>query len=152
MDLTYAQPFSLAVGHGRHVAAAGASSQVDALFTADPDDPVLAANQMIAALEFDHFENAYENDARGIVVEPPASWQPSEAFLSTLLTEMAGNPVLSPVTLSQFFAQVPKGGNGEPASRHLQAGDAVRSPASSRPHGPAPGHRARPTSPRSARR
>ncbi len=122
MDLTYAQPFSLAVGHSRHVAAAGASSQVDALFTAYPDDPVLAANQMIAALEFDHFEDAYENDARGIVVEPPASWQPSEALLSTLLTEMAGNPVLSPVTLSQFFAQVPQGGNGEPAARHLQAG------------------------------
>jgi hypothetical protein len=35
---------------------------------------------------------------------------------------LAGNPVLSPVTLSQFFAQVPKGGNEEPASRHLQAG------------------------------
>ena len=77
---------------------------------------------MIATLEFIHFEDAYESDARGIVVEPPASWQPSEALLTTLLTEMAGNPVLSPVTLSQFFAQVPQGGNEEPAARHLQAG------------------------------
>jgi hypothetical protein len=126
-NLTFAQPFSLSVGHGRHVTAAGASSEVDALFTADPDDPVLAANQMIAALEFIHFENAYESDARGIVVEPPASWQPSGALLTTLLTELAGNPVLSPVTLSQFFTQVPTGGNEEPASRHLQAGSPAKS-------------------------
>jgi Family of unknown function (DUF6049) len=121
-DLTFAQPFTLSVGHGQHVNAAGASSNVDALFTADHNDPVLAANQIVAALEFVHFENPYKTDARGIVVEPPASWQPSDTLLSTLLTEMAGNPILSPVTLSQFFAQVPEGGNGEPASRHLAAG------------------------------
>ena len=126
-NLTFAQPFSLGVGHGRHVTAAGASGEVDALFTAEPNDPVLAANQMIATLEFIHFENAYESDARGIVVEPPASWQPSDALLTTLLTELAGNPVLSPVTLSQFFAQVPKGGNEEPASRHLLAGSPAQS-------------------------
>ena len=126
-NLTFAQPFSLGVGDGRHVTAAGASSEVDALFTADPGDPVLAANQMIATLEFIHFENAYETDARGIVVEPPATWQPSDQLLTTLLTELAGNPVLSPVTLGQFFAQVPKGGNGEPASRHLQAGSPAKS-------------------------
>jgi hypothetical protein len=121
-DLTFAQPFSLSVGHNRHVTAAGASSEVDALFSADPNDPVLAANQMIATLEFIHFEDAYEVDPRGIVVEPPASWQPSQALLNTLLTEMAGNPILSPVTLSQFFAQVPTGGNDEPTTRHLAAG------------------------------
>jgi Family of unknown function (DUF6049) len=126
-NLTFAQPFSLGVGEGRHVTAAGASSEVDALFTAEGDDPVLAANQMIATLEFIHFEDAYESDPRGIVVEPPASWQPSTPLLSTLLTELAGNPVLSPVTLGQFFAQVPKGGNQEPASRHLQAGSPAKS-------------------------
>ena len=126
-NLTFAQPFTLAVGHGRHVTAAGASSEIDALFTADPGDPVLAANQMIAGLEFIHFENAYESDPRGVVVEPPASWQPSAALLTTLLAEMAGNPVLSPVTLSQFFAQVPQGGNGEPVARHLQAGTPPKS-------------------------
>ena len=121
-NLTFAQPFTLAVGHGRHATAVGASSEIDALFGAEPGDPVLAANQMIAGLEFIHFENAYESDSRGVVVEPPASWHPSEALLTTLLTEMAGNPVLAPVTLSQFFAQVPQGGNGEPVARHLQVG------------------------------
>ncbi len=126
-NLTYAQPFTLAVGHGRHATGVGASSEIDALFSAEPGDPVLAANQMIAGLEFIHFENAYESDPRGVVVEPPASWQPSAALLTTLLAEMAGNPVLSPVTLSQFFAQVPQGGNGEPVARHLQAGTPPKS-------------------------
>jgi hypothetical protein len=120
-NLTFAQPFTLGVGHGRHADAVGASSDVDALFTQNSNDPVLAANQMIATLEFIHFEDAYEPDARGIVVEPPASWKPSAALLNTLLTELAGNPILSPVTLSQFFSQVPQGGNGEPVARHLQA-------------------------------
>ena len=126
-NLTFAQPFTLTVGHTRHATAVGASSEIDALFGAEPGDPVLAANQMIAGLEFIHFENAYESDSRGVVVEPPASWQPSAALLTTLLTEMAGNPVLSPVTLSQFFAQVPQGGNGEPVARHLQAGTPPKS-------------------------
>ena len=46
----------------------------------------------------------------------------------TLLTGLTGNPALSPVTLDQFFAQVPVGGNNEPTVRHLQPGS-----------GPAPG-------------
>jgi hypothetical protein len=37
---------------------------------------------------------------------------------------MSGNPVLQPVTLNQFFNEVHKGGNGEPATRHLQSGSA----------------------------
>ena len=143
-NLTFAQPFSLAVGHGRHVAAAAANSQVDALFTADPGDPVLAANQMIAALEFIHFENAYEirrpRDRRG-TAGVVATFG---GVVTTLLTEMAGNPVLSPVTLSQFFAQVPQGGNGEPAARHLQAGAPAKSERHRGRHGAAPGHGARP--------
>ncbi len=91
------------------------------------DDPVLAANQLLAALEFIHFENPFKTDARGIVLEPQGSWLPSSpAFLTTLLEGMSGNPALQPVTLSQFFSQVHKGGNDEPASRHLQSGPAPR--------------------------
>ncbi len=125
--LTYAQPFSLSLGRSAHVAAAGASSQVDPLFTADPGDPVLAANQILATLEFFHFEDPYTPDPRGVVVVPPPSWQPSAALVTTLLDGMAGNPVLSPVTLNGLFTEVPKGGNGEPALRHLRDGSPPRS-------------------------
>ena len=121
---TFAQTFSLALGHGTHVTAAGANSQLASLFRADPGDPVLAANQILATLEFIHFENPYKLDARGIVVEPPA-------FVASLVTRVPDRTArrdgrqpgrCSPVTLNQFFSQVPKGGNDEPASRHLQAG------------------------------
>jgi Family of unknown function (DUF6049) len=119
--LTFAQPFSLTLGH-QHVTAAAADSQLDSFFTADGDDPVLAANQLVASLEFIHFENPFKTDARGIVLEPPASWHPSDELITTLLNELGGNPVLDPVTLDQFFEQVPKGGNEEPESRHLVSG------------------------------
>jgi Family of unknown function (DUF6049) len=123
--LTFAQTFSLSLDHGTRVTAAGADTQLASFFTADPDNPVLAANQLLAALEFIHFENPFELDPRGVIVEPPASWQPSTTFLDTLLGEMSGNPVLEPVTLNQFFNEVPKGGNQEPATRHLQSGSAA---------------------------
>jgi len=125
--LTYAQTFSLGVGHGSHVTAAAANSGVDGLFTADPGDPVLAANQIVASLEFIHFENPFEPDPRGIVVEPPASWQPSSTLITTLLDEMVGNPALSAVTMNDFFSKVARGGNKEPVSRHLKAGSPPKS-------------------------
>ncbi len=120
--LTFAQTFTLTLDHGIRVTAAGADTQLDSFFTAEPDNPVLAANQLLAALEFIHFENPFKYDARGVILEPPASWQPSTTFLNSLLGEMSANPVLEPVTLNQFFDQVHTGGNQEPATRHLQSG------------------------------
>ena len=114
--------------------AAGASSQVDALFTADPGDPVLAANQILATLEFIHFEDPYTPDPRGVVVDPPPSWQPSTSLMTTLLDGMAGNPVLSPVTLNQSLhpgAQGRQRGTGRPPSagrRRAEGGDSSRRP------------------------
>ena len=125
--LTFAQTFSLALGRGTRVTAAAADSQLASFFRADPGDPVLAANQLLATLEFIHFENPFKLDARGIVVEPQGSWQASSpTFLAALLGGMSGNPALQSVTLNQFFSQVPKGGNDEPSSRRLQAGTAPR--------------------------
>jgi hypothetical protein len=81
----------------------------------------------VAWLEFIHFEDAVEPDTRGVVVEPPASWQPSSTLVTTLLDELANNPALTPVTLNQFFAKVANGGNGEPSERHLKTGSPPRS-------------------------
>jgi Family of unknown function (DUF6049) len=57
-------------------------------------------------------------------VTPPPRWRPTAAFMDTLLGGFAGNGALSPVTLAQLFAQVPAGGNREPATRQLQSGAA----------------------------
>jgi hypothetical protein len=124
--LTFAQPFTLALGSSTHVAAAGADSQLDAFFTARPGDPVLAANQLLATMEFLHFENAFATDSRGVILEPPTFWRPPPGFLAVLFHGLDGNPALSPVDLNQFFAQVPVGGNGEPKTRHLKAGTPTR--------------------------
>jgi hypothetical protein len=121
-NLTFAQPFTLPLGRTTHVTAAGTDSQIDALFTADPRNPLLAANQLLANLEFVHFENAFKPDPRGVIIEPPQFWKPPPGFLTVLLYGLTHNPALTPVNLDQFFLQVHKGDNGEPATRHLKAG------------------------------
>ena len=121
-NLTFAQPFTLPLGHSAHVTAAGTDSQIDALFTAYPRDPLLAANQLLANLEFVHFENAFRTDPRGVIIEPPPFWKPPKGFLTVLLYGLTHNPALTPVNLDQFFLQVHKGGNGEPVTRHLKSG------------------------------
>ena len=128
-NITFAQPFTLDLGHGSTVAAAAANTALSARFTAQPGDPVLGAEQLLAGLSFIHFENAFLYNSRGVVVTPPAGWVPSGAFLETLLGGLSGNPALSAVTLGQLFAQVPAGGGAndrEPAVRHLQSGPAGR--------------------------
>jgi hypothetical protein len=122
---TFAQPFTLALARGAHVNAVASDSQVDARFTANPRDPTLGANQLLANLSFIHFENQYDPDRRGVVLVPPAGWRPSTAFVSTFLAGLANSQIVSPVTLDQLFAQVPVGGNRAPDSRHLQAGPGV---------------------------
>jgi hypothetical protein len=125
-DETFAQPFTLSLGH-QHVTAAATDSLVDSRFTAFPSNPILAANQLLATLSFVHFENAFFEQARGLVVDPPSGWVPSAAFDDVVLQGLSGNPALSPVTVSQLFSQVPIGGNSEPSSRHLANGSVPRS-------------------------
>ncbi len=125
-NYTFAQPFTLDLGHGSTVPAVGSNATLSARFTAHPDDPVLGAEQLLAGLSFVHYENASLTEARGVVVDPPAGWTPSASFLETLLFGLTANPALMPVTLTQLLAQVPVGGNHEPAVRHLQSGPASR--------------------------
>ncbi len=125
-NYTFAQPFTLDLGHGATVPAIGSNATLSGRFTAQPDNPVLGAEQLLAGLSFVHYENASLTEPRGVVVEPPAGWRPSGLFLETLLGGLADNPALMPVTLTQLLAQVPVGGNHEPAVRHLQPGPASR--------------------------
>jgi hypothetical protein len=123
-NYTFAQPFNLDLGHGSTITAVAADSSLSARFTANPADPVLAAEQLLAGLFYVHFENASLTQARGVVIMPPPNWHASKPFLQTLLGGLRGNAALMPVTLDQLF-QVPVGGNREPALRHLQAGPAT---------------------------
>ena len=121
---TFAQPFTLDLGHGSTIPAAAADSTLSARFTAHPANPVLGAEQLLAGLSFVHYENPFLSAPRGVVVAPPAGWHPSAAFMDALLAGLSNNQALQPVTLSQLFAAVPAGGNHEPAVRQLQSGSA----------------------------
>ena len=122
---TFAHPFTLALAHGTRVSAVASNSQLDSRFTADPGDPTLAADQLLAGLYFIHFENEFLTDPRGVVIVPPDGWQPTNAFDATLLTGLTNSQIVTPVTLSELFSQVAPGGNGDPATRQLQSGSGV---------------------------
>jgi hypothetical protein len=124
-NYTFAQPFTLDLGHGSTIPAVAADSTLSTRFTANKGDPALGAEQLLAGLSFVHFENAFLTDPRGVVVVPPPGWQPSAAFEDTLLGGLQDNPALKPETLSELFADVPAGGNREPAVRQLQSGAAA---------------------------
>ena len=121
-DLTFAQPFTLGLARDVHITAAVTNGMADSRFTAFSSDPVLAANQLLAILNFFHFENASLVDPRGVVITPPAGWQSQSAFVTTLLTGLTSNPALLPVTVDQLLSAVPQGGNDEPIARDLQGG------------------------------
>ena len=125
-QLTFAQPFTLTLAKGDHVTAAAADSAADARFDADPGDPVLEAEQLVAMLEFIHFENAFTIDARGIALTPPPGWNPNPSFVTALAGGLVANPALSTVTLDSLLSQVPVGGNDEPSSRDLHGGSPPR--------------------------
>ena len=62
---TFAQPFTLDLGHGATVAAVAADSALSARFTATQADPVLGAEQLLAGLSFVHFEDPFFNRPAG---------------------------------------------------------------------------------------
>jgi hypothetical protein len=76
-------------------------------------DPVLRATQLLSDLALLYFVEQPPGN-RGVTLLAPAGWRPSESFLNTLVAGLGTNPVVSPVTLSQFFSQVHPGSGEEP--------------------------------------
>ena len=87
-------------------------------------DAPLAAVQLVAELSLIYYEvpnllgPGGTPAPRGVVGVAPLAWAPSPTFVTTLLTDLQGNPVIAPVTLDQLFAQVAVGADGQPPSRH----------------------------------
>ena len=123
-NYTFAQPFTLDLGHGSTVPAAAADSSLNARFTAAAGRPGARCRAAPGRAVLRPLRERVRASPRGVVLSPPPAWRPSGAFVDTLLAGLSGNPALSAVTLDQLFAQVPVGGNREPSVRHLQAGPA----------------------------
>jgi hypothetical protein len=85
----------------------------------EPGDPVLAATHLLADLSQLYFDSP--SLQRGAVVAPPDDWQPSATFLDTFLSGIAASPLLTPVTVDNYFRTVPRAVDdaGHPVVRSL---------------------------------
>jgi hypothetical protein len=125
------QTFELGVGHGKTIEGVQTDPDLQSELSDQQDlGGVLAAHQLLADLALIAFEEPDAPWVRGVVLAPALSWSPSPAFLTTLLSGLASIPVVDPVTLSSFFAQVslgndggnPNNGDGWPLKRQLASG------------------------------
>ena len=121
LPVTLTQPFQLDTGDVRRLDAVAADAGLVAHF--EPDTaPVLAAHRLLADLAVVAFDRP--GRARGVVAMAPLTWRPEAAFLDTLLSGLAGAPVVAAATLDTLFTDVP------PATTSRNA-TLVRGPAAS---------------------
>ncbi len=83
------------------------------LATASRSDPALGAQQVVAELDQIYFDAPNTSEPRGIVALAPAQWGSNPAFVSDVMSALAEDPIVRPVTLDDFFSQtngVPVGG------------------------------------------
>ncbi|MGH9283830.1 MAG: DUF6049 family protein, partial [Acidimicrobiales bacterium] len=104
LRITLAQPFELEARAVRRPAALAGDPGLAAHF-APADDPVLAAHHLLADLAVVYQD--LPSRPRAVVVMPPRSWRPAQAFLDSLLGGLATSTVLVGATLDQVFADVP---------------------------------------------
>ena len=131
------QTFELGIGHGKTIEGVQTDPDLQSELTDQQDSGgVLAAHQLLADLALIAFEEPDAPWVRGVVLAPSLTWSPTPTFLSTLLSGLASIPVVDPVTLSSFFAQVslgndggnPQNGDGWPLRRQLASGEGPVAP------------------------
>lgn len=119
---TWASAFALPLGRGAPVEAAPSDGELAAHFEADPSDPALEANQLLADLAMIHFEAPNTATPRAVVAVPPAGWVPNRPFDAELLAGLATDPVVRATTLSAYFSSFPAVTGASSPSRRLAAG------------------------------
>jgi hypothetical protein len=96
-------------------------------------DPALAADQLLAELEFDYTEAPYAPQPRGVVVASAAATTTDPTVLADVLAGLQDNPMVEPVTLATLFTDVPVGGTvggfSQPATRRPAPDNASGLPA-----------------------
>ena len=124
-DGTWASAFTLPLGKGPPVTAAAADGELAVHFTADPQDPALAASQLLADLAMIHFEEPNTPTPRGVVAVPPSGWVPTKTFDGELLAGLTTDPVVKATTLDGYFSafsQVLSSTTTPPPTRRLLTG------------------------------
>lgn len=122
--LSLARPFELDAG-AQTIAAVAVDSGLSEHF--EEEDAVLGAHHLLAELAVLHGDAP--GRPRGLVVRPPAGWEPSSLFLDAALTGVESSPLLRPVRLSDLFDAVEplRDRNAAPVVRRVAAAQAVPS-------------------------
>jgi hypothetical protein len=105
-----AEPFPLATTQGGTVTGLATDADLEARFDGSPQDPVLAAYQLVAELAQIYFEKPNDTTVRGVAAVAPNGWAANPAFVGALLSALDGNPVIDPVTTADLFATLPMAG------------------------------------------
>jgi hypothetical protein len=104
-------------------------------------DPALAADQLLAELEFYYSEAPNTPEARGVVAAVASGGRVNPTVVADVLDGLQNNPMVEPVTLATLFSDVPVGGTvgrftepspRRPASVGAAAGLPVRAIAAAR--------------------
>ena len=121
-NLTPTNPFTLTLSSSSSVLGYPVDSSSRAILDQiDSAGPILSAYDMIANFSMVYFETPYQSTARGVIAYGGRNpFLPSQ-FISTLLQLLNGNPILHPVTFSQYMTQVPLS-TGPAADRSLLPG------------------------------
>ncbi len=110
------QTFVLNAGDGE-IRAAVTTTLVESML-AGSDPPALRVQRALTALSVVAFEDT--DAVRGVVIAPPE--QVEVDVYSALVTAMRSHPLFAPVTLDDFFDQVPnEAGDDRPVARELTA-------------------------------
>lgn len=124
-SITCASPFRVTAAGGATMTAVEADAQLATELTGSSADPVLRAHDLVADLSLTYYEAPTPVDPRGVVLAVPDGATVSPTEMAAVLSGVAADPVLAPVTLAQYFADVPVGANGQPAERRLDGSSAA---------------------------
>jgi hypothetical protein len=104
-DGSAAVPFVMTSSTGSSMTAF--ASTLSTRFVRPANNPVLAAHQLVAELAQIYYEQPNDEDPRAVVAMPPRGWADDPAFVEALLSSLAGNPIIQPVTTDQLFNTFP---------------------------------------------
>lgn len=118
-SLTVTSPYALSAERGLSVSTAQADTELgDDLAAGTGTGAAAAAYRFLADLALVYYEQPNDTAARGVVALDPAG-APDSAFLAVALGALSADPLVSPVTVDDLFAQVPP---STTASHHLAPG------------------------------
>ncbi len=124
-NLTLTNPFTLNLNNNSSVLGYPIDSSSRVIMNQmNSTGPILSAYDLIANFSMVYFEAPYQSTARGVIAYGNPNSSLLSQFTSTLFQLLNENPILRPVTFSQYVTQVPPS-TGPAANRSLSSNSAT---------------------------